>query len=462
MMGCCSVTGMRSFRWIIISGVVVVGLAIVAIAIGALWLNTFIHSDAFKTEVESRASQTLGGPVQVQSIDFDIFHGVKLQGLVTQIDPSHAGGQGALKVQVASVNCAYSWADLFQRRLRLTGVTLDQPQVVLTKEPTAPLTYQTAPVTASTPSGPISSQGSGEGSSLPFQFVLDKAKVSNGSVTVADASGTSLVALSGVNAEANTSGYYDGRDINGTLRIADATASNLHVTNFSTPFIYGNGAIQAKPFEASAFNGNISGDYQLDNSGPSVLNVNARGFDVAQLTAATVSSSSAKLTGSLDLQSKWRGAESGVVNGEGDAQLTNGKLEGVKILQEVSGVLKIKELNDPIISSAKTHFLVQNQQTKFIGLQLNSTIFQITGDGVVDFAGNLNANLVLILTRDAMARLPKEAAASFVQQQDGTGSIAFQVTGTTSNPQTDLAARMLMQNTQIKNVINKALNKFFH
>jgi hypothetical protein len=106
--------------------------------------------------------------------------------------------------------------------------------------------------------------------------------------------------------------------------------------------------------------------------------------------------------------------------------------------------------------------VVQNRQTRFIGLQVDSPVFQITGDGTVDFNGNLNANLVLVLTRDAMGRLPKQAAASFVQQQDGTGSIAFKVTGTTNNPKTDLPTRLLMQNTQIKNAIDKALNKFFH
>lgn len=450
-------------RSLIIALAVVVGLAIVAIAVGALWLNTFIHSDAFKAEVESRASQTLGGPVEVQSIAFDIFHGVKLEGLLAQIDPSHAGGQGALKIQVASVNCGYSWTDLLQRRLRLTGITLDQPQIVLTRQPTAPMPATgEAPVTPSTPTDPITTQTSSGGTSLPFQFVLDRAKVSKGSVTVTDASGTPMVALQGVDAQADTSGYYEGKDVTGTLRVADATASNLHVTNFSTPFTYSDGAIQAKPFDASAFGGNIAGDYQTNSPGPSVLDINARGMDVAQLTAATVSSSSAKLSGSLDLQSKWRGVETGVVDGEGDAQLINGKLGGVRILQELSGILKIKELNEPVISSAKTHFLVQNRQTKFIGLQLNSPVFQITGDGIVDFNGSLNASLVLTLTRDAMARLPKAAAASFVQQQDGTGSIAFQVTGTTANPQTDLATRLLMQNTEIKNVINNALNKFFH
>jgi len=134
----------------------------------------------------------------------------------------------------------------------------------------------------------------------------------------------------------------------------------------------------------------------------------------------------------------------------------------VKILQDVSSLLKIKELDSPIITKAQTHFLVQNQQIRFIGLQLVSTGFSITGDGTVGFDSSLNANLVLILTRDTMGKLPKEAVGSFVQAQDGTGSITFTVIGTTSNPQTDLPTRLLMQNTQIKNALNKALNKFFH
>jgi uncharacterized protein involved in outer membrane biogenesis len=455
---------MRSIRGIIIAGVIFVVVLVLAIAIGAFWLNSFIHSPAFKSEVESRASETLGGPVQIDSVDFDIFHGVKLKGFVTQIDPAHDGGQGALKIQVESVNCGYAWTELFQRKLRITGVTLDKPVIVLTKQPTARRTTEAPAPSASTPSGPLTGDASGSATgSLPFQFVLDRIKISSGSVTVLDANGGPVVNLQDLNAEANTSGYYDGKDVTGKISVATATApSNMQVKDFSTPVTYRGGAIEAKPFEASAFGGKIAGSYELGSAGPSILDLNANGLDVAQLTAATVSSSSAKLTGSLDLQSKWRAIESGNLNGEGDAQMANGKLEGVKILQEVSSALKIKELNDPVISKAQTHFVIQNRETKFIGLQLDSTIFRITGNGVIAFDGRLKADLVLILNRDAMARLPKELAASFVQQQDGTGSISFQVTGTTSNPQTDLPMRLLMQNTQIKKAINRALDKFFH
>jgi hypothetical protein len=254
--------------------------------------------------------------------------------------------------------------------------------------------------------------------------------------------------------------------VTGTLKVADmALPSNMHATNFSSPFSYnqGQGALEAKPLEASAFGGNLAGDYQLGATGPSILDLNGTGLDAAQLTAATTSGSSAKLSGSLDLQSKWRGVESGNdLDGEGDAQLANGKLEGVKILHDLSQVLRVNELDAPVITKAQTHFLVANRQTQLTGLQVNSPIFQITGDGTIGFDGALNMNLVLILTKDAMGKLPSQAAASFVQQQDGTGSIAFHVTGTTAHPDTDLATRLLFQNTQIKNVIDKALNKFFH
>ena len=453
MKGCGTV---KSMRKIIIAAAVILVVAVLAIAAGTFLLNTYIHSTAFKTEVESRAAQAVGGPVTVSDVDFNVFQGVRLQGLVTQIDPSHDGGQGALKIQVASVNCGYSWIDLFQGKLKLTGITLDKPQVVLTKQPTAP------PPAQALPGGLDSGTTAGPGTAVGFQVTLEHAKVNDGNVSILNAEGVSMIELRGIDASVNTSGLFRGEDMTGTVKIADAQASNLHVTKFYTPFTYQQGSLEAKSFEAVAFNGDLAGDYRLDGTTPSVLNLNAKGLDVAQVTAATSSGSSARISGSLNFQSRWQSVESGDLNGEGDAQLTNGKLESVKILEEIGRVLKMSELEAPSITKAQTHFVVQNRQTKFIGLQVDSPLFKLTGDGVVAFDGALNANLVLILNRSAMARLPEAAAASFVQQQDGSGSIAFQVSGTTSNPQTDLAMRLLMQNKEIKNVINKALNKFFH
>jgi hypothetical protein len=93
---------------------------------------------------------------------------------------------------------------------------------------------------------------------------------------------------------------------------------------------------------------------------------------------------------------------------------------------------------------------------------LDAGAFRMTGDGVIGPGDTIDANLVLILSHDAMGRLPREAASSFVQQSDGSGSIAFHLTGTTDHPRTDLAERLLLQNSKVQNVIGKALKNFFH
>ncbi len=438
---------------------IVVGLAILAIAIGAIWLNSFIHSPAFRDEVEARASQSLGGTVQIETVDFDVLHGIKLRGLVTQLDPSHAGGQGALKASIAQVDCSYSFWDLLSRKLRLTGVVLDQPEITLTKQPTAPMETRTESPAAAGSGGAASSSPA---SALPFQFVLDRTRVNGGHVTVLDANGGTMVDLKGLNVDADTSGYVDGRDVTATVRVEQVVASGLQVTDFSTPIVYHANYLAAKPFAATAFSGRLAGAYLLDGSGPSVLDLNGNSLSVEQLNAAASPGTRSHLTGSLDFQSKWRGIEAGGLDGEGDAVMTNGKLENVKLLQDMSRLLRINELENPDITKAQTHFVVRDQVVKFIGLQVESPVFKITGDGTVAFSGPLDANLVLALSRDAMSKLPKELAASFVQQPDGTGSIAFHVFGTTSDPQTNLPERLLLQNTKIKNVLDKALNKFFH
>ena len=243
----------------------------------------------------------------------------------------------------------------------MTGVVLDQPHVILTKMGAPGVTEHAANPTgtsAENQSSERSSSRSRSGGTPGFQFVLDRAKISDGTFTVQDASGTITAEMKGIEADANTSGYYTSKDITGTLRVKQIAASNLQITDFRTPFTYRSSQINASPFEATAFNGRLTGDFDLETGTPSVLNFNGKGLDVALLTAATMSHSSAKLSGSLDLQSKWRAIESGDFNGEGDAQITNGKLQGVRILEEVGHLLRINELVAPIITKAQTHFIV--------------------------------------------------------------------------------------------------------
>jgi uncharacterized protein involved in outer membrane biogenesis len=296
---------MRSYRWLIITGAVVIGVAAIAIAVCAISLNSFIHSPGFKTEVESRASASVGGPVQIESIDFDVLHGIKLKGLVSQIDSNHTGGQGALKLNAAQVNLTYSLWDLFAGKLRLTGVVLDQPQITLTKQPTQAMQPAPASSGGSSTSG---STTSGSSSGSPFQFVLDGAKINNGTFTLLDASGANVAALTGVDASADTTGFSEGKDTTGEVKATQVNASGLQITDFYTSFTYRTNYLASKQFTATAYSGTLKGDFLMDGSaGPSTLSLNGNGLKVEQIAAA--SGSTSHLTGLLDFQSKWRSIE---------------------------------------------------------------------------------------------------------------------------------------------------------
>ena len=447
---------MRSFRWLLIAAGVLVFLALMALGPGTMWLNSFIHSDAFRHEVESKASTAANGKVEIKQINFSIWSGVKLDGLAVKVGTP----QGTVVAQVESVNCSYSLAALLSRRLQFDAVTLVKPQIVLTQEAPSSVPTPPTPPVATTASSPAETES---GKTSPVQLVLESAKISDGSLAIRDETSATKANLQGIEVSADTGGYYDGKDITGKIRIATISLpQNLSLTDFSTPFTYRTGSVGVSPIEASAFGGKITGDYKLDPGAPSLLEVNATGIDVAQVGRAANPNSSTVLSGALALQSKWHDVETGKLTGEGDAQITDGRLEGVPVLSDLAVALRIRELRDPVLKSVTTHFEVAGGTTRFSNLRIESTVFEMTGDGTIDPQGRLDANMVLTLHGDAMGAIPGAVATVFSKLPGGGGSIPFHISGTVGSPQTDLATRAFLSGSKVQNTVKKAFNHFFH
>ena len=190
-----------------------------AVGPGTVWLNSFIHSDAFRHEVETQAGQTLGGSLEIKQIDFSIWSGITLSGLAAKLNPD----QGTVVAQVESVNCSYSYLALLSRRLELDGVTAIKPQIVLTQQPpsTVAMLPTPPPVTKSAPSA----QQTQSGKTSPFEVILETAKISDGHLSICDSTSATKADLQGVQLNARTGGYYEGKDVTGTLRIATVATS---------------------------------------------------------------------------------------------------------------------------------------------------------------------------------------------------------------------------------------------
>jgi len=295
-----------------------------------------------------------------------------------------------------------------------------------------------------------------------LQITLESAKISEGHLLVKDSTGAIKADLQGIKSKADTSGYFFGKDVVGTVNIDTvALPKNLTLTDVSTSFLYNHGVVEAKPFKATAFSGNVTGEYRLDPTGPSLLSIHADQVDMLQVGEAATPHSSTKLSGSLNLQSIWHGVETARLTGEGDAQITGAQLTGVVLLNELATALKLPGLHDPEFSKITTHFHVAGGTTHFDGLDMEATTFRMTGNGEIDPKGNLSANMVMTLNADSMRRIPGIAATAFSKLPDGSGSIPFHLGGTSAHPESDFMTQAFIHGSKVQNTISNTLNQLF-
>lgn len=423
-------------RWLWIPLVVLAVVVMFLAGPATEWINSLVHTDAFRHEIEARAGAAAGGKVEIQDIEFSLWRGVQLRGLVTKLSTA----QGTVTAKIASVNCSYSLFALLRRRLQLNRVTLEKPEIVLTQE--APSQVATPTTGGQAKSHATNSE---DAQAPPMDVVLESGKIDDGHLTIRDASGALKADLQDVKVTAETGGLYDNGDASGEISIARiALPKNLAITDFSTPFKGRVGAMEADPFEATAFGGKITGHYHLDPGGaPSTLDVNAENLDVAEISHTANPGSATTLSGSLMLQSTFRGPETGTLTGEGDAQITHGRLEGVAMLNRMGSLLHIGGMVNPALKSVTTHFEVAGGTTRFSHLRIEAADFDLTGDGTISPDGRLDAEMVLTLHGGAMGGVPGLAAALFSRVPGGGGSIPFHLSGNVSNPQTNLSPQLL-------------------
>jgi len=439
------------FRRLLIGSGILIALLIVGVIIGTIWLNSFIHSDSFRHEVEARASQTLGGPVEIKQIDLGFLGAVKLEGLGAKLATEH-GTIGAL---VANINCSYSLWPLLSRQVDIDALNLKNPEMVLTQQPPS---AASARITRASPDETTAAKVP------PFQFSLRSATITNGHLMVKDVTGATKADLLGIDVKADTGGYFTGQDVTGTTKVKTILLpQNITATDFSSSFLYNNnGTLQARTFQATAFSGTISGDYTLDTTGPSLLTVKTEHIDLAALGQAATPDLATKMSGALDLQSTWHQVETGQLTGEGDAQIADGKLEGLVLLHELATALKLPALSNPDLKSVTTHFLVSHGETRFNSLVVKSTAFDMTGSGVIGPKGELDADMILIFHADTMKQIPGIAAAVFSKLPDGGGTIPFHLSGTIAVPQSDTLTQLFITGSKIQKTISKTIKNIFN
>ena len=140
----------------------------------------------------------------------------------------------------------------------------------------------------------------------------------------------------------------------------------------------------------------------------------------------------------------------------GDVHLTNAKLEGLPLLNQLDAFLGNPRFRQVPLRTASAHIVKTAKRTEFQNIDLDADgILKMCGWVVLE-KGELNGNLTLGLSPALVQWLPGARSKVFTESRDGYVWAPFQLSGTSEHPVEDLSPRLVA--TLVKTLTDSAGN----
>lgn len=168
-------------RFFIVSGIILGVLVLAALAV-----PLFINVDTFRPELEQRLSAALNRGVHIGKLEASLFNGGAVAEKISIADdPAFNKGPflqaSALKVGLQLIPL------IFSRRMEVTAITLEQPEIVLLKNAAGKWNYSTLGAASPAKTNPATSGSSAS------ELSIDKFEITDGKVTVGQSSSHAAV-----------------------------------------------------------------------------------------------------------------------------------------------------------------------------------------------------------------------------------------------------------------------------
>jgi AsmA protein len=159
---------------------VVVGLIVAILLVAALALPLFINVDSFRPSLEKSLSTSLNREVRIGQLTASLFSGGASASQIT-ISDDPAFNKGPF-LQASSLKVGVHLMPLiFSKRLEVTGITVERPDIVLLKNAAGKWNYSTLGASSSKPKETSSSPGPA--------ISVDKFQIVDGKIRVGQSSG---------------------------------------------------------------------------------------------------------------------------------------------------------------------------------------------------------------------------------------------------------------------------------
>ena len=411
---------------------------------GILWYaNRYLQSPEFKAQVLATAKQALGADVQIAELNISVLHGVSLKGIVIGNPPGFTGNL----LTADAFTLRYKLLPLLRQRVEISQLTIATPVVTLARNAQQEWNYEKLGGTnASTAAG----------GPPPLAIALSRLELDHGQIAMQDEAGKSLVAVTDLDF---TSGVeLRGGQLTGTGRASIGklgVANALFVTGLASPITYSAEQITLDSLTGKLAGGNVTGNLLVKVLGGTKYGVNLQVKDADLATLLQEAGTKPVMTGKLQVTTKLDGtAGLPTLAGNGHAEITNGQLLGVPVLELLATLFQLPELRTLSFTETKVEFTIANNELQTPVINLVSPVVRLTGKGVVSLADNsLRHDFTLALAPATAAKMPAQVRGVFTPEADGFYSIRFHVSGPYSSPKTDLTERIA------KGAVNKLIDQ---
>lgn len=162
-------------RLLTIAGIIV-GVLVLIVVLAPLFINV----DSFRPELEKTLSTSLNRQVQIGKLDASLFSGGASATQITiKDDPAFNSGPF---LQASSLKVGLHLLPLiFSKRLEVTGITVDKPEIVLLKNAAGKWNFSSM--------GSSSQKQPQQSSGKPMEVSVDKFEITNGKIRIGQSSG---------------------------------------------------------------------------------------------------------------------------------------------------------------------------------------------------------------------------------------------------------------------------------
>jgi uncharacterized protein involved in outer membrane biogenesis len=436
-------------------------VVVVAGLVGLTWyLNRYVQSPAFQQQVRQLARQNLQIEVEIGRIEFSLLRGVTLRNIAIA---NPAGFDGNLFTAEGLV-LRYELMPLLRRQFQVEKLRVEQPVIRLMRNEQSVWNYEQLGASgegrATDRPGQQTGAGRADGARRPaFDLALSEFGVINGELLMLRADGGVLARLSGMTLDSSVN--VAGGVVSGGGRAGIQTihlAESISIRNAAGPLTISNEEIVLSPLAGSLAGGTASGTVKLivRDGARYNLDLQVAQADVSQLLreAGARALMSGKLAGEAQLSGT---GGLPTVSGAGNAEVLNGRLASVPVLDLLAAVLMIPELAGIEFTECRVEFTIADNVMQTPVVRLTAPRLNITGQGSVSLEDySLRHDLTLAMEAEMV---PREIRRVFTPREDGYLGLDFKVWGPYDKPKTDIKERLVKG--AVETLIDEGLKKLF-